>query len=309
MTPPTPPHNHSHTQSRFWRKPLKWIAILAMVVVIFRITGCMERLFFYPVSGPTTPPPEFAQAESVLFTSADGTRLHGWFIPTEDPTQAPTIVHVHGNAGNIESHIGFTEFLPEAGFNLLIFDYRGYGQSEGSARKRADLIADTHAALDYLQQREDIDTRRIGMFGQSLGGSITLTVLAQRDDVKAAVIMAAFSSWREMAASAVSSGRPGLISRGLATCFISDQDRPVDAISQIRTPILLIHGTADSIIPVAHGRQLAEAASSSVEYLEIAGGDHNDLRWTHPHVDDEIVRFLRRHLTSTDSTPAAEPES
>jgi dipeptidyl aminopeptidase/acylaminoacyl peptidase len=277
---------------------LRWGILLPALVAIFWLTGCMERLFYYPAGGATPVPHGLAGAESVWFDSADGTRLYGWFIPAADgtdPAAAATIIHAHGNAG---------EFLPAAGFNLFIFDYRGYGQSEGSARKRRDLIADTHAALDAMLARDDVNRGRIGLFGHSLGGSIGLNVMADRPETRCAVITAAFTSWREMAASAVGGGRPGPIARVLAALFIKDSCRPIDAIARIERPILILHGDADRTVPVEHGRRLA-AACSSAELIELPGGDHNDLRDTHLRAETEPIQFFRLHLV--EPTDAAEP--
>ena len=265
----------------------------------------MERLFYYPSRGETVPPPHLSAAESVWFHSGDGTRLHGWFIPAENRATAPTVLHLHGNAGNVESHVWFTEYLPPAGFNLFIIDYRGYGRSEGSARRRGPLIADGHAALDTLLGRPDIDRSRIGLYGQSLGGAIALNVMADRTELRAAVIESPFASWRDIAANAVGGDSPGSVSRMLARLFIKDGDRPLDAVTRIKRPILLIHGTADGTIPASHSRRLAEAGST-VELIELDGGDHNSLRTTHPEVDELTIEFFRRNLASH-GEDAAEP--
>lgn len=271
------------------------------------VTGCMERLFYYPSPGETHPPPHLPAAESVWFAARDGTRLHGWSIPATGRPRGdvPTILHVHGNAGNIESHIGFTDYLPPGGFNLFIFDYRGYGRSEGSSRKRGPLIADTHAALDALLARTDIDRSRIGLYGQSLGGSIGLNVMADRPEIHAAVIASAFASWREAAASAVGGETPGFISRMLAKLLIKDDHRPVDAIRQIDRPILLVHGTADRTVHIIHSRRLAEAGSTA-DLVELAGGDHNSLRMTHPEIDQLTIEFYRTYLRG-DEKPQDHP--
>jgi dipeptidyl aminopeptidase/acylaminoacyl peptidase len=239
---------------------------VAAIGGVFTVSGCMERLFYYPTRGKTVPPPHLSGAESVHFRSADGTALHGWFIPAADGTPVggrPTILQVHGNAGNIESHVGFTEYLPAAGFNLFIFDYRGYGESEGAARRRGPLIADTHAALDALIARDDVDGSRIGMYAQSLGGAIGLNVMAERPEIQAAVVESSFSSWRDIAANALGGKSPGPISRGLVALLIRDDHRPVDAVARIERPVLLVHGTADGIVPVSHSRRLAEAGTTA----------------------------------------------
>ncbi len=272
-----------------------------ILILVLWTTGCMERLFYYPIRAATYPPPHLSTAESVTFESDDGTQLHGWFIPAEgvaSPADAPTILHVHGNAGNIESHVWFTEYLPPAGFNVFIFDYRGYGRSEGKARSRGPLIADTNAALNAILQRDDVDPGRIGMYGQSLGGSIALNLMADRSEIRAAVIESAFASWREMAASAVGSNPPGFLSRLLAKMLIKDDHRPVDAIGRIDRPILLLHGTADTIVPIGHGRRLAKAGSMAA-LAELEGGEHNSLRSSHPEVEQLTVDFFGKHLLAS----------
>jgi dipeptidyl aminopeptidase/acylaminoacyl peptidase len=267
-----------------------------LLIAICSVSGCMERLFYYPESGPTPPPAEYPGIEGVAFTSGDGTPLYGWFIPARnvpDGERPATILHVHGNAGNIESHVGFTDFLPPRGFNLFVFDYRGYGQSGGAAAKRADLIADTHAALDVLLERDDVDPERIGVYGQSLGGAIALNVIADRPEIKTAVIDSSFTSWRAIAGEKIPAG--GLLS----TLMIRDTHRPIDAIARIDRPLLVVVGTADTIVPAHHGRALA-AACAPAELLELEGGEHNSLRWTHPELDGAVIDFYRRQFDSAE---------
>ncbi len=272
--------------------------VATVIVIPLWATGCMERLFYQPTRAETTPPPELAAAVSVWFESGDGTRLHGWLIPAAGGTprdQAATILHVHGNAGNIESHVWFTEYLPAAGFNLFVFDFRGYGRSEGAARRRRPLIADTDAALDMLLARPDIDPTRIGLFAQSLGGAIGLNVMADRSELRSGVVMSGFSSWRDVAAGAVGGDPPNVFGRLLARVLIRDHDRPDEAIARIDRPILVIHGTDDRIVPARHGRRLAEAGPTA-ELVEIDGGDHNGMRSSHPEVDQLVIEFFRRTL-------------
>ncbi|MHC5005072.1 MAG: alpha/beta hydrolase, partial [Planctomycetota bacterium] len=227
---------------------------------------------------------------------ADGTRLHGWFIPAATgAADAATILHVHGNAGSINDHLGFTDYVPGSGFNLFIFDYRGYGQSEGRARRREPLIADAAAALDAVLARPDVDAARIGMYAQSLGGGIGLNVMADRPEIAAAVVESGFASWRDIAAEALGGDTPGPISRLVARMLIRDTVRPVDAIARIDRPVLLVHGTDDTIVPVGHSRRLA-AAGPTAALVELDRGGHNTLRETHPELERIVVDFYLRTL-------------
>jgi len=284
---------------------VKRLVVLAAIILTLRLTGCMERLFYHPDAAPTPPPPD---AEGVWFDSKDGTRLFGWWVPAHSRASAAdgvaddlpsTILHVHGNAGNIESHFWFSEHLPRAGFNVFIFDFRGYGQSEGSTWSRDRLIDDTEAALDYVLSRSDVDRDRIAMYGHSLGGSIGLNVMTRRREIRTAVIESAFTSWRDEAACALGGDPPGWLARLLAWVFISDRHRPDEAIALIDRPILILHGTADSIVPVSHGRRLADRAGGQVELVEYADGDHNTLQDTHPESRGAMAEFFRRTLQET----------
>jgi uncharacterized protein len=310
-----PRGSRPHGMRRFARWFYRRALVLVGLLLILRLSGCMEHLFYHPTAGPT-PAPNLPGAELVTFQSRDGTKLCGWFIPApaganaiaDGGSRAATILHAHGNAGNINDHIWFTEFLlqaPPLGFNLFIFDYRGYGQSEGSARTRGPLIADMHAALDYLLTRGDVHPQRLGMYGQSLGGSIGLNVMAERKEIRCAVIESAFTSWRDMAACAVGgSGQPAWWCQSLAWMLIPDTHRADRAIARITAesnrPILIVHGDADTIIPVTHGRQLKAAGGDNVQLIEYPGGNHNTLRETHPEMERTVIEFFRAHLDAGD---------
>lgn len=275
------------------------LTVIAAFIGVLAVSGCMERLFYHPTAEPTPAPRTIPGAEKVTFTSADGTSLAGWFIPARGPAAhgpGPAILHAHGNAGNIRDHVYFTEYLPPAGFHLFIFDYRGYGESAGSAARRNDLIADTAAALDALIARPEVDPARVGLYGQSLGGSIGIHVAAERPEIKAAVLESAFTSWQDAAASAVGGGEPGWIARFLAWVLIRDHRRADEALERFQRPALLLHGTADTIVPVTHGRRLKETGGSHTVLIEFEGGEHNTLRDTHPEMEQAVIDFFREHL-------------
>lgn len=278
-----------------------WIrgAIAALLLAALLLLNPLERLFFLPTSGPTPAQRGPAGTRSLRFESGDGTRLHAWFIPARGPYAAlpgPAVLHLHGNAGNILSHAWFSEHLPPAGFHTLVLDYRGYGESGGSAVRREDLLADAHAAFEVLLEQPEVDPQRIAIFGQSLGGAIAVPLAAMELRIAAVVLESPFDSWRRIAANALG-GDPALLPARLVATAIRDTLAPRDLIGRIDRPILIYHGDRDSIVPVSHARTLA-AANDRVELVELPGGDHNSLRDSHPAIDRIVVEFLRRSLAS-----------
>ena len=280
---------------------------------LFGMLGLLERLAYFPLRDT---PPAPAGIEDVWFRAEDGTRLHGWFVEARpSPGRSEpvgSVLMLHGNAGNVSHHLGFVGFLPRAGFNLLVFDYRGYGRSDRGSLKRAHMYRDAHAALDALSARDDVDPGRIVIFAQSLGAAFGSHLMADRRDVRAGVLMSAFSSWREMAASVFGLRRPGPAARTVGRFLLPAGLDPVDAIARIEErPVLLIHGTDDEIVPFAHARRLASASGPNVRLRAVEAGDHNGLIWMAPELTTEIAEFYREalepHEGGTLPGPAAPP--
>lgn len=267
--------NGVHRGSRRKRALWRGVGVAGIVAVIAaasaRMTGCAERLFYYPIAADDLEAP--AGAEDVFFES-EGLTLHGWFLPAEGVTGgelAPTIVHCHGNANNIGRHLPFVEFLPRAGFNVFLFDYRSYGRSEAGPLRRDRVIADARAAIDAVMAREDVDPDRVGVYGLSLGGTIALAAAAEDARVRAVCSVATFSAWRDVAGD-----HAGWIGRVLIR---DGRDARDSAAALGERPLLLVHGTADGIVPYRHGpiiRDAALAAGVAAELVTLDGAGHID---------------------------------
>jgi len=248
------------------------ILLLACVVML---SGCVERMFFYPDSARYAQPQQFGlQHEDVFITTADGLRLHGWWLPARGAALG-SVLHLHGNAANIGNHLPLVAWLPAANFNLLMLDYRGFGRSEG--RPTLDgVVEDAAAALRYLRGRPDIDPQRLIVLGHSLGGATALRLLA-RDSVgvRLAVIEAAFASYRGIARDAAlqSVVLAPLVPLALPALPDSRHD-PLAALPALRGPLVIVHGTADEVIPFSHGEQLAAAAPAGTEFIRVDGARH-----------------------------------
>lgn len=241
------------------------------------LSGCAERYFFYPDQQVyTTPQRQGLRCDDLTLPGPGGAQLHAWWLPADGPAHG-TVLHVHGNAANISNHLPLVAWLPAAGFNVLTFDYQGYGASSGKP-SLAGVVADTHAALAHLRHREDIDARRLVVLGQSLGGATALRAVAQNAaGVRLLVVDSAFSSYRGIAREALEHIGPiGWLGPLLIPALPATQDDPVSAAARLQVPLLVLHGSRDVVIPQHHGQALWAAAPEPKRWIPIEGGEHID---------------------------------
>jgi len=241
------------------------------------LSGCVEQLFFHPDRLRYTSPSALGvQAVDLSFPTEDGSRLAAWWLPATTPARA-TVVHAHGNAANISNHLPLVAWLPAAGFDVLSFDYRGFGHSQG--RPTLDgVVADTRAALAAARQRSSQPL--IGL-GQSLGGASMLRALAAETadgarDIRLAVIDSAFDSYRGIARSATQGSLLAWLAPLAAAALPPPERDPLAAVGKLGVPLLLLHGDADEVIPVAAAERLLAAAQAPKRLLRIPSGRHLD---------------------------------
>lgn len=258
-----------------WRR-IKWavrLAVLAFIVGSF-IVG-FDRLFYYPSRTVYYTPSELAlEYEEVTFKTSDGVKLSGWFLPAPGKAKG-TVIHFHGNAENITAHIIASCWLVWEGYNLLVFDYRGYGNSEGKVT-RAGTIRDGHAALDYVLTRCDVDRRGVFAFGQSLGGAVATVVAAEREEIRAVVLDSAFSGYRRIGSRHL---QKMLFFKGLtdliARLGLSGDYDPIDYVARIAPrPLLVIASSQDEICFAELSRELFDAAAQPKEFVLLEEGAH-----------------------------------
>lgn len=203
--------------------------------------------------------------EDAYFTSADGTELHGWYIP--HPAPRAVVLFAHGNGGNITHHAEFLRDLRlRHAVAILGFDYRGYGRSGGKPSEPG-LIADARAAREWLSVRTGYPESRIVLMGHSLGGGV-VTQLAAQDGAPALVLISTFTSLPDVGGEHV----PWLSPRAIMV----NRFNSLAAIQEYSGPVLISHGDADRLIPLEQGRRLYEAAPGSKRLVINRGGRHND---------------------------------
>lgn len=227
-----------------------------------------NHLFYLPTHDePATPETWGFRYEDVRFDSADGTALHGWFMPARGKRPKGTIVFSHGNAGSVGHHLGFTMWLVEGGYNVLMYDYRGFGKSAGAVDRRG-MIDDVKAAFTYVGQRKDVDRTRLISFGHSLGGAKSITALGESPvtGVRAIIIDGTFASYRAMAR---------VVGGQLGEDLVTDELSPLGFVPKLPTvPFLVVHGTKDEVVPYKQGLSLFENAHEPKTMFTVEEGTH-----------------------------------
>jgi len=274
------------------------LLLVLVLIVSPQLSGC-SRLFFFPQHVLLRTPADVGlRYEEVHFSSSDGIRLHGWFLPAEGQAKG-TVVFLHGNAENISTHFGAVYWLPARGFHVLVFDYRGFGRSAG----KPDIAGAQHdavAALYYAVSRYDVDAERLVLFGQSIGGAIALYTAATADiPVRAVVAESAFASYPGIMREKMAGALPTWPFQWMAL-GVTDRYDPIAVIGTIRsTAILLIHGDADPIIPVEHAHRLYAAARGDKRLWVLENTGHiGAFAPRRTDVRQRFVEYLERVLTA-----------
>src|SRR5919206_1393144 len=205
-----------------------------------------------------------SSAENVWFNSADGTRLNGWFFASQTKPELATMIFFHGNGGNISNVSWLAQRFANHGFNVLIFDYRGYGVSDGVAAKESEPYADGDAAVDFVMNKKGVRSEQIVLYGHSLGTAIVADV-ASRRAFGAVVLESGFSS-----ASSVATRALPWLPRFLH--FLGkNRFESARKLNNVKCPILIAHGDPDRTIPTGEAQLLYAAANEPKKLMRIHG--------------------------------------
>jgi alpha-beta hydrolase superfamily lysophospholipase len=228
------------------------------IILLFILTSC-TNLFYRPSGRQFFKPETFKLAyDDVYFKSSDGTKLHGWFLKARGESKG-TIVQFHGNAENISSHFLALAWLVNEGYNVFTFDYRGYWLSDGKSEPDG-VYLDSLAALEKaLELHEVSGGKHFVVFGQSLGGAISLRAVPDfkgKDKITLIVQDSTFSSYEEIAADKLRSVWFLWPFSPLAYPMISDKYSSEEVFDQISWPTLVITGGQDTVMPAKFGKRI-----------------------------------------------------
>lgn len=268
-------------------------------LVLLGCSSCM-RLFYQPSRKLVLHPQQLGLAyQNVVFRSADGTKLHGWFFPAQTAERRGAFVQFHGNAENISTHFVSLLWVIQHGYHFFTFDYRGYGQSGGAVSQQG-MHEDVMAAI--AQARALTATaggERLILFGQSLGGTLLLRAMADVKDrrgIAALVADSAFGSYQAITREKLASHWLTFLLHPLASILVSDRHAPQRVLDKIAPlPLLIIHGSRDRIVPAWHGQQLYEHAQNPKWFWRLEGVGHiRSMAPEYPQHRQALLDFLDR---------------
>lgn len=223
-----------------------------------------SKLIFLPSSYLIVTPQEAGlHAEDMWIETDDGERLHGWFFPNEEAENV--VVLSHGNAGNISNRIDIGKLLQETGAAVLIYDYRGYGQSSGKPSEEG-LYKDIEAVINYLKTEKEYSEQQMIMYGRSMGGAVA-AYAATKFNVNGLVLDSAFKNLKAM----VSDLYP------FVPAFLASYEFPTEQYLQQLSgiPVMIMHSPNDTIVNISHGKSLFGIAKEPKRFVQLRGG-HND---------------------------------
>jgi len=229
------------------------------------LSGCKElvnQFAFYPnQTYEKKLPPEVQER---LFTTSDEVQLSSLYLPTIGSDTL--LIYFHGNAGNIYHRIPTLLHLQKTGVSVLGVSYRGYGKSAGEPSEEG-LYLDGQAALNFAVNDLGLDERNIIIFGRSIGSTVAVD-LAQHKNLLGTILVTPLKSGEEQAET---------MGLGLLTPLVGDAFNNFDKIDKLASPLLIIHGTNDKVVPFSSGKDLFDKATVNKTFVRIEGGKHNDL--------------------------------
>ena len=268
---------------------LKQLLLLPLLGLLGGCTG----VFFFPMSDwVQNPTRQGLDYEDIILIHPDGLRLHGWWLPAATDEVQGTVYFLHGNAQNVSTHLMNVAWLPHAGYQVFLLDYREYGLSEGKARLPA-VFEDVQLGLDWLHASGRIEGPLV-VFGQSLGASTLPYVLGREENAgryDCVMMEAAFAGFRDITRDVMRGSWLLWPLSFVFPPFISTDWDAQDHIAALAPqPLLLLHSHEDGIIPYAHGERLFEAAAEPKTFQRLRGGHIASTR--DPAVRARLVDFM-----------------
>ena len=262
-------------------------AFTILILVASLITGCkpiVNHFAFYPdkrnvIAMENLP----TGVQEITITTEDQVKTTSLYLPSVDSKKL--LIYFHGNAGNIYHRIPDLQQLQTFGINVIGVSYRGYGKSEGSPSEDG-IYLDGKAIYQYAIERLGFTTENIIILGRSIGSTVA-TDLAQHKELHGLILVTPLSNGKEQA----KAGGLGLIAALAGEAFDN-----LSKIDNLISPLLVIHGTDDHVVPFSMGKAIYNRANAPKRFVKIDGADHNNLQETHPEMYwQPIYEFINKH--------------
>ncbi len=266
---------------------LSGILVGAFVAFGLYLYLAQDKMVFFPAKELVVTPDQVnIPFEDVRINVTPDEQIHGWYFQADQMTngsRTPTVLFFHGNAGNISHRMETITYLRSFDVNIFIFDYRGYGQSDGSPNEER-IYADAQAAYDWLREQKGCQPDEIILFGRSLGGVVAVD-LATRIPCRGLIVEASFTSAKDMGKKMFPFFPVSLLLR-----YKLDS---IHKIAGISCPVLIAHSPEDDIVPYKFGRQLFAAARPPKKFVQLTGL-HNELQ----HYSDQTYQQALQQILS-----------
>jgi uncharacterized protein len=276
---------------RMWAAAILALAVLGVLLLVWM--GQRTLIYFPDRDVPSPAVTGLTGVEAVRIPAADGVTLQAWFLPSRSQQPSPAVIVFNGNAGNRAYRSSLASALREQGLSVLLFDYRGFGDSDGTPTERG-LHEDARAVRGYVAGRSDVRADRLVYFGESLGTAVAVR-LAVEQPPGGVVLRSPFTSLVDL-------GRlhyPILPVRWL----LRDRFSSIDAIGSVRSPVLIVAGDRDRIVPLEQSRELFERTPEPRELVVVQGADHNDAALLEGReLMDAVRRFIELHVKGAAAT-------
>ncbi|MDR4513357.1 alpha/beta hydrolase [Nitrosomonas sp.] len=256
-------------------------------IVILLIFFLQSHLIYFPHIGReiiATPGQIGLNYENVEINTEDGETLHGWFV--QAPDAVGTVLFLHGNAGNVSHRLEYLSMFHALRLNILIFDYRGYGQSSGTPSEVGTYV-DADAAWLYLTDMRGIEPGKVVLFGESLGGAIAARLAAYYSPA-ILVLASTFTSVPELAETIY----PFLPVRWIARFDYNT----LEYLKSVTCPVFVTHSPDDEIVPFSHGQRLFHVAAEPKQFLTLSDGHNEGFIAMRDEWIDVLKTFIHNHL-------------
>ncbi len=250
---------------------------ISLLLVLCLLSSCSSLLFIPYKAYPFMPDSVGISHEDIFIEVDKGINLHGWKLYAKENSTG-TIIFFHGNGDNVSTQLPNTYWLTDYGYDIYVFDYREYGQSQGEVELDS-TISDMEQMIGYVAEQLSEDEKLIVM-GHSLGGSMAIHSVAHsahRDRIKALVTIEAFGDYHDITQDVLSTSWLFWLFQWPLSFTIDNSYRPLDAIALISPiPILILHSERDEIINMYHAERLYEAAKQPKSF-QLIDSDHSNV--------------------------------